>query len=637
MDLSIPIVGLLGYLGYSLSKNGKSPRKVREVRNRISANETPTGKNIYSSTYSKEINNLEQAKSDVLYRASINPERTNIIPDIYNTQCQVGCDVSPGVDQKGRDMSRGTSAALTKDSILPTVDKLGPQVEAERQRQVLKGPMFKPITVQGETLGPYWETSGGTKSVIKEGFANLSELTGGPLDMRHNNMTPFFRGSLKQNMDPEKNTSLLALYTGVDPTYRHKKEVINDVNLQRQEVNGQPLFTDLIDRSRYVQSNLKTNLLPAPQIRVHAMPESDVRPAYKTSEELQVKPRKTYSGRVLPGAGEYQRGKVGEFRKYLPARYSENGIQRTFIKAYNNAPAAREMFTNGNCRTIEESPFNFGPGFDPSKIAMPFQYVRRSKLLPDDQPQVGVTVVKDDTNQTYLADPWRNLVHDTKHHNYLDRGGYVAHGQQRDDTNQDAFLPAINAQQGIRTLWDDEARTTIKEGNLFSYTGVAQADVDGPSDYSSAYNFTKERQYIDNPDYKGIAGMTSAGALNEEQFDNVEIYSKREQIDDLRNYMLDVQFGTGANNAQLPNGADTMNIYQRDDSVHKAKYEYGANVQRPNAEHAGIVGLGEQGVSSNKELAERNYRWADVDVSSQLKSNPYKKIMTDCANEQCDR
>jgi len=130
--------------------------------------------------------------------------------------------------------------------------------------------------------------------------------------------------------------------------------------------------------------------------------------------------------------------------------------------------------------------------------------------------------------------------------------------------------------------------------------------------------------------------MPSMSVVNQDQYNNVETYSKREQIDDLRNYMLAVQFGTGANGSQLPNGADSMNIYQKDDSIHKTKYEYGANVQRTNNDHSGISGLGEMIVSSNKGLDEVDYKWRNVDVAAQLKNNPYKKDLVDCAFERCD-
>ena len=88
MDLSLLIIGLTGVIGYHLNSNGKTPRKKIKPRTNISPNEIPSGKNIYTSHFSKEIDAKEREIAKQNYKKSKNPTKTNIIPPLYNTYCK---------------------------------------------------------------------------------------------------------------------------------------------------------------------------------------------------------------------------------------------------------------------------------------------------------------------------------------------------------------------------------------------------------------------------------------------------------------------------------------------------------------------------------------------------------------------
>ena len=137
----------------------------------------------------------------------------------------------------------------------------------------------------------------------------------------HNNMEPFFRGDMKQNMDPAANVSRLEHMTGNDGFFRPpgaKREMGPMFAQERGETHGTPLATDTW-RERIVVPTARRNEFPIPQVTVgpglgqgftaapsdsygldqrqYAMPRDtdDVRAANK--------PKMTFEGRVLPGQG----------------------------------------------------------------------------------------------------------------------------------------------------------------------------------------------------------------------------------------------------------------------------------------------------------------------------------------------
>ena len=152
----------------------------------------------------------------------------------------------------------------------------------------------------------------------------------------HTNMQPFYRGDLKQNLNPNANSTLLENITGNEGFYHPP----GGKNAQGPlfEATAQHIFGTQIDtqsqQDRIVKPVSRKNDFPIPQIRVgpgidqgftsqpsdgyysqreFAMPRG--------TDEIRVasNPKTTYDGRVLPPQkGKTQPGPIGDVNKYRP-------------------------------------------------------------------------------------------------------------------------------------------------------------------------------------------------------------------------------------------------------------------------------------------------------------------------------
>ena len=161
-------------------------------------------------------------------------------------------------------------------------------------------------------------------------------------DFTHNNMVPFFGGSIKQNTDVFANNSRLHAHTGVRDIavdIEHNEENrFNDITTTRftpVDMGYQEQF------NRIEQPKIMNNVLPAEQIRVgqgskttdpskpsggfHHDAFRDEIQLYNTVDELRVanKPQITYEGRVIDGVKEKKNGKIGKMEKNRVDTYYE--------------------------------------------------------------------------------------------------------------------------------------------------------------------------------------------------------------------------------------------------------------------------------------------------------------------------
>lgn len=207
-------------------------------------------------------------------------------------------------------------------------------------------------------------------SQSQNGKFYVSELSGNvmPLeDFKHNNMVPFYRGNLKQNMDFDSNRTVLEKFTGVGDTYRKKAEVKSmfDVTKTNGLVNGSNAFTSREGiNDRFIPSQKRQNERPIEQIRVGpgladgytskpsgGFQQSSAREYIlpKNVDELRPGNRQKASeleGRINPGglpAG--MRGKVGKVNKNKVPTYYNNTPDKYFKNGgYIKAAAMREKF-----------------------------------------------------------------------------------------------------------------------------------------------------------------------------------------------------------------------------------------------------------------------------------------------------
>ena len=191
-----------------------------------------------------------------------------------------------------------------------------------------------------------------------DGKTIISPLTGLPMptqEFTHNNMVPFFRGSVKQNIGDEANRSILDTMTGAGYDQIEKREQAPLFDPHREptgNINGLESFTNFAQDRVIVSSNRAfekptESVMVGPGIKqgYSSLPiggyqqfevlEEALR--YKNVDDLRVasKPKITYDGMVFAGkAIGAQRAQIGEVRKYHPDKFfvNENG-ERNFTSA----------------------------------------------------------------------------------------------------------------------------------------------------------------------------------------------------------------------------------------------------------------------------------------------------------------
>lgn len=610
MDLSIPIVGLMAFIGYTLNDT-KTPRNTVDSRTKISPSETPSGTNVYTSTFSKEIQAKERRIADILNHKSKDPVNTNIIPELYNSYCKWDCDIT------------GTPIeSSSKQTILPQVQSVRPKSFNDK---IMTGPMFRDINGLNVSSNVVSESGNGPVN-FQENFSNIqngvSSLTGLPAELKHNNMVPFFGSNITQNTNVQ-GRSVLEDYTGATDTPRSKREVPKMFENEKQNIYGSRPDGDLLSQDRFYQSNLKTNLLPVPQIKVQPLPEEYVRPSFKSVDELRVvnKPKVENKGRVVQGKRYItNRGQQAPVVKNRPDTFYINNSSRYFVgPSAVKGQKVRENFKNNfnvKAQATEKTP-QIGIAHAGDLTKGQSRVVRRAQVSNLPMTNEMYTIDEDDTRQSYNNDWIRNAGNDIQAPNQIDRKSYTAYEQERETTSRMDLLAAADKNRGYHQSMPEQAKTTHKEANLFSYTGNAVNEVDLPSDYTAAYNYTREKQYINNPDYKGAAGQATKSQYDTLQYDNIDIFSGREEIMDLKGYKA------GGQMENVPLGAEGMNIKQRNDDMRKSKYD-GFNVNRVRADTANLFNIGVATDYGNKEAAQTDMgSRIDPILLAAHRNNPY--------------
>lgn len=183
----------------------------------------------------------------------------------------------------------------------------------------------------------------------------VKSLTGeymDPNDFRHNNMTPFFGSAIKQNMNDDKNATLIENYTGSSDLQKSKCETTSFFDVSRNVGNvygSQNVNDTLLDR--YVPSRMRNNEKPIDEIHVgpgigqgytstptggYQQFEIQECTKPKTVDELRTvnNPKTTYNGRVVDGLKtELPLGKdgVGTVEKNRADTYYQQGTDRWFV------------------------------------------------------------------------------------------------------------------------------------------------------------------------------------------------------------------------------------------------------------------------------------------------------------------
>jgi hypothetical protein len=210
------------------------------------------------------------------------------------------------------------------------------------------GPMPEPIEASIPQVALASSGVEASSAWIK-GNSVVSGLSGQEIsasEFKHNNMQPFFGGSVKQNMAASANTSRLDMYTGAGTTQVQKKEIAPMFN--HNQPFGQPFGNEPnaeFVRSRIVEPGRRNNELPWEKTRVgpgvgekfgltgkggfqqlevneimkRAMPDTN---KLRTADN----PKLTYNNQVVPGVHFVTAPALdsGEVRKYRPDTFFLN-------------------------------------------------------------------------------------------------------------------------------------------------------------------------------------------------------------------------------------------------------------------------------------------------------------------------
>ena len=188
--------------------------------------------------------------------------------------------------------------------------------------------------------------------VKRDGEFVRSQLTGRNIPSKefvHNNMMPFFKRTINQNMAIDGNKNILetfgSSYNSDIPRKQEREPLFipeKDVNFQ----NGIPNLTSFYE-DRYVKPIARNNTLPFEQVRVGpglgkgyddkpvgGYQQDDMLEMImpKTVDEMRVKtnPKQTFESRTVDGMKGTKRGKIGEIKKNRVETYYENDENRYF-------------------------------------------------------------------------------------------------------------------------------------------------------------------------------------------------------------------------------------------------------------------------------------------------------------------
>jgi hypothetical protein len=326
------LVSAIAGMGYLLSKNNVPRQTKITYTDPVSKNYTPSGNTIYDNTRSQTVWKEQQELADRIFAKSKNSLKTNYMiagPPVPIFNKVDGTDRTLPVEFIG--------ANGLKQKVQEIEKELAPkeyQPQFDRKVNDLDIP----------TLYKDYAAAGGWNGI---------SLTGNPVDREsyfHNNMVPFFGGTVKQNIEENSNQTLLESFTGNDTNYQQKVEVNRDDMFKPVANLTNPYGTSNLDGynlDRYVVSNLRNNQAPIEPIRVgpglnqgytaegsggfqQANTLDFVLP--KTVDELRVKtkPKVSYEGVVVPGSHIAKPGKVGVVAKNKPDTFYVNGPDRLF-------------------------------------------------------------------------------------------------------------------------------------------------------------------------------------------------------------------------------------------------------------------------------------------------------------------
>ena len=388
-----------------------------------------------------------------------------------------------------------------------------------------QGPMPEPIESSVPQVA-FVSSGVEASSAWVKGDRIVSALSGQEIqssDFKHNNMQPFFGGSVKQNMTASANTSKLDMFTGSGSTDIQKQEISPMFNtaVPFGQPFGNEANADFI-RSRIVEPGRRNNEKAFEPTRVGAAlgekggitgkggfqqleVNEIMKRAMPTTDKLRTQdnPKTSYNNQVIPGVHFVTSAALdsGEVRKYRPDTFflnetgERNGIatgevvkganRPTQVLKYTTrtdtteeligAPASQEAFKSyvaGDYRTPmgqqyggagyrngDGSSYGLGPRDD---YGAKTYEVRPNERLATQDRVMGLNLSPADTGAVPV--------------HYNDDARPTRRGDMVGNIRQSGTATGYAAGAPATTSWDpsDVARTTVKETTIdWDYRGIS--------------------------------------------------------------------------------------------------------------------------------------------------------------------
>jgi hypothetical protein len=589
------LVGLAG-IGYYLNKDGRV-RSEKIGDNVISKNEKPSGEDVYNSRYLEKVQETELTKATDRMNKSFEPEHTGVINSTYKSRQETKYDtrdydtkfIQKESDLKPNFGNAPTTKPSSSKSVFDTsknlmdkdtVTKYGIQSFNDKRRRL------SPLDEQFQN-SMVSKDAGGEKPILSQGLSmqprtvknqsfEIPRISKGVKvwDKGHNNMEPFFGGSIKQNVDPHVFNTKLEKHTGSGVVFPHKKEVKRMFpTVKNPFVNGMSVSVNR-QMDRFIPALHKNNQKPFEEIRVapglnKSMNDNSTNIGFhdpyrytpKTANELRINPKLTYKGRIT-GEGFYNSKRTAEMpvisRRNVDLSYTNfaPGDGQVGGKKYrNNLATTHGGVDKGQIldqdtillKNVERNEYagkieNFkGGAVNASQGKHVIAEVRVSNKPTY---SVGARNVSKNREGTYTYEPenWtakstikqqtENNVHSHINMNDGSRKGraydeeHLARQTIREQTENHEHSHINNGtgyRKGQRNPYDD-AKVTIKQQTLVeNYRGIAgsgastQTQTSRQNYYNAEINGLKEATIIGRaPTQQGVKQMPHRGLINQQ-------------------------------------------------------------------------------------------------------------------------
>lgn len=662
-DLTLPLIALTSFLGYYFSDNSK--QRVEKYDSSVTKNELPTGQTIYTSNrvYDAEEQVYDKMKQN--YIDSMDPENTNIIPPIYNTY---GTRATQNLDVLGINDNKSI-AQYNEFQRLANVK----HTQAKPEENIVSAPMFKPFL---EHQGELRESKEYT-SLENLGGQEVSLLTDRPIDKRHNNMVPFFGGTIKQNSEKFTNTTRLDLYTGEKDTYIKKREIKSLQDKLPENIYGGATFTTLVEKDRYVPSYYRNNEYPVEREYVSApiagTGDNKIRPVFRTTDEIRAKnnPKLVYKARQNAGQIASIRASTVPVEKRRPERVWDWGEERwnkttgeytgpkmdenySNLQYTNRPDTSIEYYgTVNNLNNVTESyiPFETNEGESNGKLTTMQQYAKRNQHIPGDN---AYRNIDGSTSINYTND--------------YGKSGYnssTVPETQRDTTYTTHILNANQQGNVPTTRFPDVAKTTIKDSvsnQPYAIQGQVSSDFNGGQssavgvgaaayqvrsnqkestvknkysqgarhyDYGMGYvttnytvDATNKEMTTNDPrsDYTGIANNKDRNAFES------RLASKNVQLDNKQQELISNERIRGPQKFQIQLGKGGFGDVKHNDNKVFSEKENTVKLNVDSLKTGPIqefIGEFDSNTSAKRQTVEQSYHRLDAKIYNQLDENPF--------------